>query len=110
MKKDVKDKNVDSGFTKEPNKDPKRIGIFLIATGNYICYFEQLLESIEKNFLKGYPKVYIISTDQTSYAQKIWMTKVKKNRDKSSNKNTYVKELCNLYVCLFVCSEKSRKF
>lgn len=70
-KKNTKDVNVDGGFVDKPNEDTKRIGIFLIATGNYIQYFEDLLKSIEEYFLTDYPKVYIISTDQIEYATNI---------------------------------------
>jgi histo-blood group ABO system transferase len=70
-KKDIKDKNVDSGFVLEPNKEEKRIGIFIIATGNYIYYFEKLLESIESKFLIRYKKIYIITTDNEEYMENI---------------------------------------
>lgn len=69
-KKNIKDKYVDTGFKKEPDKQEKRIGIFCIGTGNYIQYLDQLIESIEKYFLTKYKKVYIISTDQVEKAEK----------------------------------------
>ena len=70
-KKNNKDSDVDGGFVDKPNNDKKRIGIFLIATGNYIGYFEDLVKSVEENFLVEFPKVYIISTDQVEYAENI---------------------------------------
>ncbi len=70
-KKNQRDGSIDGGFVEKPNEDKKRIGIFLIATGNYIQYFENLLKSIEEHFLLDYPKVYIISTDQIEYAENI---------------------------------------
>ena len=70
-KKETKDENVDGGFKLEPSKDKSIIGIFLIATGKYIYYFEQLIKSVEENFLTDYKKCYIISTDNVKYAQKL---------------------------------------
>lgn len=70
-KKSKKDSDIDGGFVDKPNDDKKRIGIFLIATGNYIQYFEDLLKSVEENFLIEFPKVYIISTDQIEIAENI---------------------------------------
>lgn len=70
-KKENKDENVDGGFKLEPSKDKSIIGIFLIATGKYIYYFDQLIKSVEENFLTNYKKCYIISTDNIKYAQDI---------------------------------------
>jgi hypothetical protein len=70
-KKVILSSDVDSGFVDKPNDDKKRIGIFLIATGNYIGYFEDLLKSVEEKFLIDFPKVYIISTDNVEYTKNI---------------------------------------
>lgn len=66
-----KDKNIDGGFKLEPNKDKLIIGIFCICTGNYVNYFNQLIESIEKYFLTDYKKCYFISTDNYKYISNI---------------------------------------
>ena len=52
------------------NKE-KRIGIFCICTGNYINYFKNLVKSVEKNFIKKYPKIYFISTDNKEFIEEI---------------------------------------
>ena len=70
-KKDTKDKNVDGGFKLEPDKSKLNIGIICICTGNYVNYFSQLVESVEKNFLTDYKKCYFISTDQDIFIKKI---------------------------------------
>jgi Zn-finger nucleic acid-binding protein len=70
-KKTTKDTNVDGGFKLEPSKDKSIIGIFLVATGKYIYYIEQLIKSIEELFLTDYKKCYIISTDNVKYVQDI---------------------------------------
>ena len=70
-KKENKNKDVDIGFTSEPSKDKKRIGIFCICTGNYINYLSELIETTQQHFLTKYPKIYIISTDQTEKVKKI---------------------------------------
>lgn len=41
----------------------KTIGVCIIATNNYIQFFEQLYKSIEKNFLTNYRKKYYLFTN-----------------------------------------------
>ena len=89
------DKDVDTGFKKEPDKQEKRIGIFCIGTGNYIQYLDQLIESIEKYFLTKYKKVYIISTDQVEKAEKTCNKYEVKHSIKFIHKN------CILNICMW---------
>jgi len=70
-KKDTKNINSDGEFKMKPSDDKKRIGIFCICTGNYVQYFKNLIDSIEKNFLVNYPKYYFISTDNKKEVTKI---------------------------------------
>ena len=70
-KKKEKNINVDTGFTSEPCKKEKRIGIFCICTGNYINYLSDLISSILEKFLINYEKIFIISTDQIDKVKKI---------------------------------------
>ena len=70
-KKNNKNKDVDTGFTNEPCKKEKRIGLFCICTGNYISYLSDLISSTQEYFLPKYSKVYIITTDQKNKVEKI---------------------------------------
>tara|TARA_Y100000591_G_scaffold306133_1_gene304279 strand:- start:9596 stop:12895 length:3300 start_codon:yes stop_codon:yes gene_type:complete len=70
-KKNNKDKNVDGGFKPEPDKSKLNIGIICICTGNYVNYFSQFIESVEKYFLTEYKKCYFISTDNDKYIKVI---------------------------------------
>jgi histo-blood group ABO system transferase len=70
-KKEEKDENVDGGFMIEPSKDKSIIGIFLVCTGNYIYYVEDLINSVELNFLQDYKKMYFIATDNSKYINKL---------------------------------------
>jgi hypothetical protein len=70
-KKENKDENIDGGFMIEPSKDKSIVGIFLVCTGNYIYYVEDLIKSVENNFLRDYKKIYIIATDNVKYIDKL---------------------------------------
>ena len=51
--------NCDGGFHSEPNKEKLIIGIFCVCTGNYVNYLEDLIASVELNFLNNYKKCYL---------------------------------------------------
>lgn len=70
-KKKDKDTNADGGFKLEPCKEKMIIGIFCVCTGNYVNYFDKLIESVEKYFLTEYKKCYFISTDNEKYIENI---------------------------------------
>ena len=65
------DEGTDRGFNNKKSTDKKRIGIFLIGTGKYIYYLEELVKDIEKNFITGYPHIYFISSDNEDYVNEI---------------------------------------
>ena len=74
--------NCDGGFHSEPNKEKLIIGIFCVCTGNYVNYLEDLIASVELNFLNNYKKCYFISTDQILFVEKICKKlKIKYNID-----------------------------
>ncbi len=41
----------------------KNVAILYVATGRYICFFDDFYASMEKNFLPGVPKTYFVWTD-----------------------------------------------
>ena len=41
----------------------KKVAILYVATGRYICFFDDFYASMEKNFLPGVPKTYFVWTD-----------------------------------------------
>ena len=40
-----------------------KVGLLIIATGKYNCFFDDLYKSCEENFLQGIEKVYFYFTD-----------------------------------------------
>ena len=63
--------NIDGGFLNKESTEIKRIGIYCICTGNYINFLEQLILSVQKNFLVEYNKIYFIVSDLPNLVEKI---------------------------------------
>lgn len=53
-----------SSLFAEEKKEPKNIGLLIVATGKYISFVSPLIESARKHFCQGHHVTYFVFTDQ----------------------------------------------